>query len=49
MSDHTVITIVCCVCKRVIGYTEGYGMTGVSHGYCPKCEEDILKAEEMKK
>lgn len=29
------ITRVCCVCKRVIGIIEGYGVTGVSHGYCP--------------
>jgi hypothetical protein len=30
---------VCCVCKKVIGYKAG---SGITHGYCEKCYKEAV-------
>ena len=39
----TIIKIECCVCHKDMGTKDGKGVSGVSHAYCPKCLEDVLK------
>jgi hypothetical protein len=48
-SPDAILTIVCCKCHKFLGYKDGEGVTGVSHGYCPKClETELEKVKEMK-
>ena len=34
---------ICARCNRVLGYTEGYGVEGVSHGLCVPCRDATLR------
>ena len=34
---------ICAKCNRVLGYTEGYGVEGVSHGLCVPCRDATLR------
>jgi hypothetical protein len=39
----TVIKIVCSWCGKDMGYKDGKGQTGTSHGICPDCAEKLTK------
>lgn len=39
MAASTIITVICCVCKKLIEKKDGGGVSGTSHGYCPECKE----------
>jgi hypothetical protein len=41
MAEKTVITMICCVCKKFLGTKDGQGITGTSHGYCPECAKAV--------
>lgn len=33
----TIITVICCICRKRLGTKDGEGVTGISHGYCDAC------------
>jgi hypothetical protein len=37
VAEKTIITVICCVCKKFLGTKDGQGVSGISHGYCPEC------------
>lgn len=39
----TVLTIICCVCRKFLGYKDGEGISGISHSYCQECLETEMK------
>ena len=41
---QSLIIMECCACRRVIGYKDGFGVDGVSHGYCPDCESQLKQS-----
>ena len=41
-TEHTEIKVICAKCKKVLKITEGYGVSGVSHGLCKACGELVL-------
>lgn len=47
VKSKTIITIVCCVCKKYLGEKDGKGISGVSHGYCDEClKKEMAKLKE---
>ena len=46
---QSLIIMECCSCRRVIGYKDGFGVDGVSHGYCPDCEAQLKAVIASKK
>jgi hypothetical protein len=43
MSERTMIKRVCSKCKRALGWTDGFGISGVSHGLCVPCRDVMLR------
>lgn|GEM_PF-3236973 len=42
--DKTTITVICCVCGKVLRTKDGMGITGISHSYCDSCKDkEIMK------
>ena len=31
------ITVICCICKRLMGVKQGHGKDAISHGICEHC------------
>lgn len=34
---RTKITVICCLCKKMLYEKDGKGQEGISHGYCEPC------------
>ena len=45
---ETLITVKCAWCGKDMGTKEGHGVTGISHGICDKCLEDMGIKDEKK-
>ncbi len=42
----TSLEVRCCVCGKLLGWKDGQGQTGVSHGFCETCAAKMLKEWE---
>jgi len=42
-TEHTVIKRICAKCNKTLGYTDGHGQSGISHGLCPVCRDETLR------
>jgi hypothetical protein len=38
---------VCLECNQIYDIKDGKGVSGISHGYCSKCGEIIMKQDKM--
>lgn len=44
---QTWLIMVCCICHKIMGYKDGKGTSGISHGYCDKCrDKELIKIKE---
>jgi hypothetical protein len=39
----SILIVRCCGCKKLLGFKNGGGIWGTSHGYCKKCAEAQLR------
>lgn len=43
----TKIKVVCCKCNHTIGYQDGKGVSGISHGICDNCLDREMEKIDM--
>ena len=41
-----IIISVCCVDGKFLGLKDGFGNSGVSHGYCQRCLDNLMRRVE---
>lgn len=46
---ETIIEVICMFCKEHVGFKDGQGISGVSHGCCKKCYDIQTKEIELEK
>lgn len=45
---QTIIMVQCCICGKVLGFKDGFGVEGISHTYCKECgEKEIEKVRVL--
>jgi len=49
MLKQTTLTIVCAWCNKDMGEKDGQGVSGISHGICPSCQEKLMNELKERK